>query len=88
MGRSGVNIKFLNSDIRVEIIKIGSQMNQAGLPKQFIAAAVETAFKFEGVYDLMHIWANETDPDEQAATIADIQDMVDECSRKNRKKLK
>ena len=74
----------LNSDIRVEIIEIGHQMNSTGLPKQFIAAAVDTAFEFEGVYDLMKIWADETDQAERDATVADIQDMIDECSQKEK----
>ena len=75
--------QILNPDARVEIIEIGHEMNRAGLPKSFIAAAVETAFEFEGVYDLMKIWVEESDPAEREATIADIQDMVDECSQKD-----
>ena len=71
----------LNSDIRVEIIEIAHEMNQVGLPNQFVAAAVETAFEFEGVYDLMKIWMDETDQVERDATVADIQDMIDECSQ-------
>lgn len=74
----------LNPDVRVEIIEIGHQMNRVGLPKQFIAAAVETAFDFEGVYDLMKIWVDESDKKEREATVADIQDMIDECSQKER----
>jgi hypothetical protein len=74
----------LNSNIRVEIIEIGHQMNLARLPKNFVAAAVETAFEFEGVYDLMKLWADETDQYERDATVADIQDMIDECSQKEK----
>ena len=74
----------LNSDARVQIIEIGHKMNSAGLPKDFIAAAVETAFEFEGVYDLLKMWADEKDKEERDATVADIQDMIDECSQKEK----
>lgn len=74
----------LNSDIRVEIIEIGHAMKLAGLPNPFVAAAVDTAFEFEGVYDLMKMWSEETDPDERDATIADIQDLIDECAQKEK----
>ena len=71
----------LNSDIQVEIIEIGHEMNQARLPKEFIAQAVQTAFEFEGVYDLLKMWSTETDHSERDATVADIQDMIDDCSQ-------
>lgn len=76
--------QILNSDARVQIIEIGHKMNSAGLPKDFIAAAVETAFEFEGVYDLLKMWADEKDKEERDATVADIQDMIDECSQKEK----
>ena len=71
----------LSSDIRMEAIEIAHQMNMAGLPKNFIAAAVETAFKFEGVYNLMKMWADEEDQEEKDETIAEIQDLIDDCSQ-------
>ncbi len=74
----------LNSDDNVEIIEIGHQMNQAGLSKAFISAAVNTAFEFEGVYDLLKMWSEETDTRERGEIIADIQDMIDDCSQKEK----
>ena len=71
----------LNSDIRVEIIGIGHQMKLAGLPNEFVAGAVETAFEFEGVYDLMKMWTDETVQKERDATVADIQDLIEECGQ-------
>lgn len=42
------NMKWSASvNVKVEIVEIGHQMNTAGLPKEFIAAAVSTAFEFE-----------------------------------------
>lgn len=74
----------LNSDIKVEVVEIGHQMIQAGLPKDFIAAAVQTAFEFEGVYDLLKMWAAETDQRERDETISDIQEMIDDCQEPHR----
>lgn len=74
--------RALCPDVYVEIIEIGHEMNRAGLPKPFIAAAVEAALDFEGVYDLMKFWAEEDDQNERDAAVADIQDMIDECGQK------
>lgn len=73
----------MNSDIEMEIIEIGHQMKVAGLPSAFISSAVKTAFEFEGVYDLLKMWVEEEDPKERDLTIADIQEMIDECSQKD-----
>jgi DNA-binding phage protein len=69
------------SDIKVEVVEIGHQMNQEGLPKEFIANAVQTAFEFEGVYDLLKMWATETDPRERDETISDIQELIEDCQQ-------
>ncbi len=74
--------QVINPDVRVEIMEIGHQMKKAGLSNPFVAAAVQTAFEFEGVYDLMKIWMEETDQEERDVTVADIQEMIDECSQK------
>lgn len=71
----------LNSDIKAEIIEIGHAMIQAGLPKPFIVDAVRTAYEFEGVYDLMKMWVEETDQHERDEIVADIQDLVQDCSQ-------
>ncbi len=68
-------------DIKVEVVEIGHLMNLAGLPKEFIAAAVQTAFEFEGVYDLLKMWADETDQHERDETISDIQEMIEDCQQ-------
>ncbi len=73
----------LDCNIEMEIIEIGHEMKVAGLPSAFITSAVKTAFEFEGVYDLLKIWQEEKDPKEKEMTIADIQEMIDECSQKD-----
>lgn len=74
----------MTSDVKVELIEIGHQMNQAGLSKPFIAAAVETAFEFEGVYDLMKLWVEEEVPAEKDEIVADIQDLINDCTQKEK----
>lgn len=74
----------MTPDLKVELIEVGHMMNQSGLPHKFIAAAVETAFEFEGVYNLMKMWADETDKKERDEIVADIQDLIDDCSQKEK----
>ena len=71
----------LAPDFKVEIIDIAHEMNLLGLPKKFIASAVDVAFEFEGVYDLFKMWAAESDSHERDEIIADIQEMIDDCSQ-------
>lgn len=73
---------ILAADSKVDIIEIAHQMNLAGLPKAFIASAVDTAFEFEGVYDLFKLWALESDSKERDEIIADIQELIDDSSQK------
>ena len=79
-----MKVHALNSDVKVELIEIGSLMHKAKLPNAFIAAAVETAFAFEGVYDLMKMWMEESDKNEREEIEADIQDLINDCSQKEK----
>lgn len=62
---------------QVELYRIATKMKNSGLSDIFIAAAVKTAMKLEGVADLMHLWMNEKDNDEKNEIISDIQDLID-----------
>ncbi len=73
----------LEPDLGVEIVEIGHAMNLAGLPKEFVASAVHMAFEFEGVYDLIKLWAEEQDPIEREELVIDIQEMIDDYSENN-----
>lgn len=79
-----MKVQTINSDVKVELIEIGSLMSKSKLPNTFIAAAVETAFVFEGVYDLMKMWVEETDTNEREEIIADIQDLINDCAQKEK----
>ena len=79
-----MNAVTMVPDVKVEIIEVGHEMNQAGLPKEFIAAAVSTAFEFEGVYDLLKLWAGEEDAKERNEIISDIQELIDDCAQQGK----
>jgi hypothetical protein len=70
--------------LKVEAIEIGHQMNQAGLPKEFTAEAVSTAFEFEGVFELLKLWALETEPKERDEIVSDLQELIDDCAQKGK----
>jgi len=66
------------------VIDIGHKMNLEGLSEEFVIAAVRTALDYEGVHDLMVLWEEETDQNEKNEIVADIQEMIDECSQKEK----
>lgn len=74
----------MTPDLKVELIEVGHMMNQSGLSNKFIAAAVQTAFEFEGVYNLMKMWVDESDQKERDEIVADIQDLIDDCAQKEK----
>src|ERR1019366_10211280 len=97
--KSGINIPWtiyrtrevimkahaLAPNLQLELFEIATEMNKKGLPADFIAAAVETATEFEGVYDLMKLWINESDVKEHDEIVADIQDMIQDCEQQDQK---
>ena len=75
----------LAPNLQLELFEIATEMKKAGLPADFIAAAVETATQFEGVYDLMKLWINESDTKERDEIVADIQDMIQDTEQQDQK---
>lgn len=73
--------KDISPEIKAELIMIGADMLKAGLPSQFVSSAVETAFRYEGVCELMQLWMEETDEAEREEIVADLQELVDDCTR-------
>ena len=73
-----------NPDIKMELMQIGIQMHKAGLSNKFVTDAVETAFEFEGVYDLMKMWTEEEILSERDEIVADIQDLINDCAQKEK----
>jgi DNA-binding phage protein len=81
---SFVDIANANSSEQVKLFSIAIKMKKAGLVDLFIVSAVQVALEFEGVADLMHLWEDEKGNEERKEIIADIQDMVDACSQKEK----
>lgn len=72
------------SAAQVKLFAIAVKMKKAELADAFIVNAVRTALEFEGVADLMTLWANEKDSEERDAIIADIHEMIDACQQKEK----
>jgi DNA-binding phage protein len=57
-------------------------MVDAGLPYAFVLAATQLGLKSKPVEALMTMWAEEGEPAEQDAIIADIQELIDDHAPK------
>lgn len=62
---------------RIYLSEIVTLMSKSGLPVEFIDKAALLANVYEGAYDLMKLWANETEQDEKDQIIADLQEEID-----------
>ena len=63
----------------INLAKIVTEMNQAGLNQSFIVAASELGRSDQGVYDLMMLWSDaKADLAERDEIVADIQESIDD----------
>ncbi len=65
----------------LSLFDIAHQMQEANLPAKFISDAIKTALNYEGVADLIFMWAEENEPQEQSEIVADIQELIDDCKK-------
>lgn len=63
---------------RFEIARIVFKMAEEGLSQDFIFQLFCLAEKYEGIFDLLNLWINETDQKERDEIIADLQDEIEE----------
>ena len=70
-----------HDDLRVEAFEVGSMMKRAGLSAHFIAQAVDLAEEFERILELMRMWRDESEASEREAVVADIQELIGDCSQ-------
>lgn len=68
---------------QMKLFSIAKKMNKSGLSDSFIVNAVRIALEFDGVADLMSLWAEETEKKEKEEIVADIQDMIEACEQKD-----
>lgn len=77
----------LTAEHQVDLFQIAEQMRKAKLADEFIVAAIRTALAYEGVADLVSLWAKESDPKERDEIIADIQELIDDCAQQEKIEL-
>lgn len=77
------NVSSLSSE-QVKLFAIADKMKNCGLADSFIVNAVRTALDFEGVADLMNLWADERDEKIKEEIVADIQELIDDCAPKEK----
>lgn len=71
----------------VSLFSISYHMIKAGLPSEFISASIRTALRYEGVADLIFLWAGESDSKERDEIIADIQELIEDCNQTEKEHL-
>lgn len=75
-----------NEDIkkRLAIAKIVVKMIEEGMSEDFVLQLFPLAEKYEGLYDLLDLWAKETDKNEKDEIIADLQDEIEELQSEDK----
>lgn len=68
----------VNDKKRFKIAMIVFKMAEEGLSQDFIFQLFCLAEKYEGIFDLLNLWVNETDQKEREEIIADLQDEIEE----------
>lgn len=61
----------------VEVYKIAAKMSEHGLSASFIADAVEMALNYEGAFDLLQLWNEESEDAERDEIIADLSEEIE-----------
>ena len=69
----------------VNLFSISLKMQKLKLPSEFISAAIRTALHYEGVADLIFLWNDEPSSKERDEIIADIQELIEDCGRQEKK---
>ncbi len=72
---------------QIVLFEIASKMVRAGLPENFVAEAIRTGLAYEGVADLIVMWNEENEQEEQDEIIANIQDLINDCSQHRKEEL-
>jgi len=72
----------------MSLFSISHKMKMADLPSEFISSAIRTALRYEGVADLIFLWDREKDVSERNEIIADIQELIDDCSQPSKEEYR
>lgn len=66
---------------QIKLYEIALLMKRAKLSEAFIASSITAALEFEGIADLLKIWRDEKNKNERNEVLADIQELLDDCSQ-------
>jgi hypothetical protein len=64
-----------------EVLSIASAMRAQGMADHFIVRAVNLSPEFEGILDLMRMWRDEVELVEREATVAAIEELINDCAQ-------
>ena len=62
----------------VQAAQVAAKMMEYGLPVSFIAGALKLAQENRGAFELMAMWLDAETEEERSATVADIQELLDD----------
>ncbi len=72
-----MTIYTTSPDQQIEVYKIAVAMHEAGLSNTFVSEVVAMAQSYEGAFELMKLWSEESEQRERDEIIADLQDEVE-----------
>jgi DNA-binding phage protein len=74
-----MNSALKKAEVRDDrIMGLMEKMSQEGLPNSFVLDLCNLARKSNSILGLMELWSGETDQEERAEIIADLQDHIDD----------
>lgn len=62
----------------VRVARYGVQMEDGGLPAEFVGRVIRLALEDQGVFDLMELWVEADADAEREPIVADLQEVLDE----------
>jgi DNA-binding phage protein len=76
------SLTFKNIEQIITLGEVARKMQGENLSEEFVVAAIVLALRYEGVYDLLVMWSEETDSNLKDEIIADLQAEIDDESKK------
>lgn len=74
-----LTINEIENNKKIDTIQVLKKMIEERLPDIFIFDALRYSIQYEGIYELIQMWYQESNIDEKNEIIADIQDLIDDC---------
>lgn len=71
-------IRYDHSNNSLHVLEILNEMRHVGLESTFIGSLMENCLRYEGIRDLMELWAEETDSTERDKIVHDLQESLDD----------